>query len=1143
MIAFHAEQVEKAGVRRSLVIWLAALLSGGAAIAYEVCWSRALVVPLGNSADATGMVLAGFMIGIAAGAWGAGAVADRVRSPLRWYALAELLLAGFAVAAPWVIARLDRLPAGPGSAWRLGAAGLLIVVPCLSMGSSMPLLVRSLSAAGGTLRTRIGLTYGWNTAGAAIGSILTGFWGLPALGIRQSSAVAATASLAAAVLALGASSPLPTNAPPVSRAETTRTGVSLDRAIATVAALLSGFAMLASEVLWARVLTFVFGHDTYAFASLLAIVLVGLALGGLAHRVTATRDQRLVIGALLSAFAATLLVSFHMAASLMIQRGRDPFGLDATHALATSVHLELYRELAYTPLLVLVPSVLAGALFPAACSLHGGRSREVGRSVGFIGLVNGLGAAAGALVAAFGLVAVAGIQWALVLLSWLCCAGAAAIVLVAPLPQPSSALRTRVSLVTLVALPTILATIRMPDRLPRRMLLRAAGDRHQTLLYYEEARTGTVSVTFNRINGEKVLMMNAVNEVTTRQVHDESFKLLGHLAPLLHPAPRRGLMICLGAGLSAGAATLHPLERLDVVDLSSAIPRAARQFSRENRGVLDLPAFRLHVDDGRQYLLNSDGGYDVAIVDSTHPKSVDSWILYTKEFYELLRDKLAPGGIAIQWLPLHGLSEREFKIVVRTFLAVFDHMTLWANVGFETYGQVGYAKLVGCRDRALHVDVERLGERLARSEIQQDLQPYGMATAEEVVNLFVAGPERLRAWTEGLPVQTDDLPMVPYTTRYTAGRGMVPSLLLAVRSWPDRLLTNGPTPGSRGAARMRAAWDAQGLVIAGMPGRAAELYPTLARPGVYVAQQATTLGYYEQLAAWYADDVDRQFEAATQIGAMGDAQRAVELFEQALRLRRDDLRVRLNMALALAATGRYERAVAMLSRLRDERPGSAMVLHNLGAVLLSSGQAEAAIPYLRESIAGDPASLGARQSLAEALLLSGQPDAALAEAKRLLTLNSWVAEAWEVHGVAAQAVGDREGAVRSLTRAVELNGYRVGARTRLADALRSAGRLGEAREHCEVAVRVEPRSTAAVMGLARVELDSAHYEQAADLYVRALELDAGLAAAAYGLGRALQGQGRQSDAAQAFCLAVRLNGRFMEARHALAELGSVDCDL
>lgn len=1125
----------------SLVIWLAALLSGGAAIAYEICWSRALAVPLGNSADATGMVLAGFMAGIAVGSWVSGAIADRVRSPLRWYGLAELLLAGFALAAPLLIARLDRLPAGPGSVVRLGAAGLLVVVPCLSMGASMPLLVRALSSAGGTLRTRIGLTYGLNTAGAAVSAILTGFWGIATHGVQQSSALAAMASLAAAVLALGASSRLPAHAPPVPSAETKRTGGSLDRGIAVVAALLGGFAMLASEVLWARLLTFVFGHDTYAFASLLAIVLVGLALGGLAHRLTATRDQRLVTGALLSAFAATLLVSFHAAASLMIQRGRDPFGLDATRALATSVHLELYRELAYTPWLVLVPSVLAGALLPAACALHGRSSSEVGRSVGVVGLVNGLGAAAGALVAAFGLVAVAGIQWALVLLSWLCCAGAAAIALFMPSSTASSAIRTRVSLAALFALPTILATIRMPDGLPRRMLLRAVGDRHQTLLYYEEARTGTVSVTLNRINGEKVLMMNAVNEVTTRQVHDESFKLLGHLAPLLHPAPHRGVMICLGAGLSAGAATLHPLDRLDVVDLSSAIPRAARLFSRENHGVLDLPAFRLHVDDGRQYLLNSDGGYDVAIVDSTHPKSVDSWILYTKEFYELLRDKLAPGGIAVQWLPLHGLSEQEFKIVVRTFLSVFDHTTLWANVGFETYGQVGYAKLVGSRDRELHVDVERLAERLARPEIQQDLKPYGMATVEEVVNLFVAGPERLRPWTEGLPEQTDDLPMVPYTTRYSVGRGMAPSLLLAVRSWPDRLLTRGSAPDPGWEARMRAAWDAQGLVIAGMPGRAAELYPALARPGIYVAQQATTLGYYEQLAAWYAGDADRQFEAATQMGAMGHAPRAVDLFEHALRLRRDDFRVRLNMALALAQTGRHDRAMAMLTRLRDEQPGSAIVLHNLGAVLLSSGHAEEAIPHLRQAIAWDPEALGARQSLAEALLLSGQPDAALAEARRILAANSWVAEAWEVHGLAAQAMGDREGALRSLTKAVELNGYRVGARTRLADALRSAGRLDDARQHDEVAVRIDPRAVAAVMGLARIELDSAHYEQAADLYVRALDIDAGLAAAAYGLGRALQGQGRQNDAVQAFCLAVRLNGRFMEARHALEELGSVDC--
>ena len=184
-------------------------------------------------------------------------------------------------------------------------------------------------------------------------------------------------------------------------------------------------------------------------------------------------------------------------------------------------------------------------------------------------------------------------------------------------------------------------------------------------------------------------------------------------------------MICLGAGLSAGAALRHPLQSLDVVDLSSSMEQAAREFADINNNVLDDPRFHLHIGDGRQFLLRSDERYDVMMVDSTHPKSVDSWILYTLEFYELMRDHLEEDGIAVQWLPLHGLSEREFKIIVRTFMEVFPNTTLWVNVGFETYGQVAYVKLVGTLEPLVIDDALGRHVEARRLEVDHDLRLLG----------------------------------------------------------------------------------------------------------------------------------------------------------------------------------------------------------------------------------------------------------------------------------------------------------------------------------------------------------------------------------------------------------------------------------
>jgi MFS family permease len=341
----------------SWAIWSAATLSGGAGLAYEICWSRALVVPLGNSMDAAALVLAGFMLGIALGAGLGGNWAERVKSPLRLYALLEVLLGLYALVAPLLFETLAAIPAQLGGfhsaaaavVVRFTAAGLLVVLPSLALGATLPLLVRALTRVGATLRLHISIVYGANTAGAAVGACVTGFWGIAAVGLSLCSGAAAAAGFSAAGLALvvsyGAARPPVTKPAVAADPRPQRDRPALAR-MALGAAAVSGFAMLGCELLWARVLTFVYGHDTYAFASLLAIVLGGLAVGGLLQRLLARRDQAELLAVLLGLFALAVLVSFWGAAALVVHSGRDPFGLQASGRLAASVWLEPKNGLA-----------------------------------------------------------------------------------------------------------------------------------------------------------------------------------------------------------------------------------------------------------------------------------------------------------------------------------------------------------------------------------------------------------------------------------------------------------------------------------------------------------------------------------------------------------------------------------------------------------------------------------------------------------------------------------------------------------------------------------------------------------------------------------------------------------------------------
>ncbi len=1132
----------------SLVVLLAAACSGMASLTLEVVWSRALVVPLGNSTDSTTAVLAGFMLGIAAGALLGARLARVANRALGVYASLELLLALFALFVP----RLFRAMAGPTwTVWFVRSGGtplglrwalalLLIAIPCLVMGATLPLL---LAAARGNNKPGgyVGLLYGVNTLGATIAAAVTGFVGIAAWGISGCSKRAALLSSLAAALALLANMTMhrwrdvhKAAEPDWIESNVPRTGAVVDDrapAHAVIVTFVSGFGLLLAEVVWSRLLTFVFGHDTYAFATLLGIVLLGLASGGCVYSLLARRAPLRIAAFSLAGTALALLGSFYLAASLVIRLGRDPFDLADRTIGSGALSIEMLREFAYTPFLVLLPCLMSGVTYPACIALYAGSRGPASNAVGVIGLFNGIGAALGACVAAVGLLSWLGIQGSL---------SAMAIVLALlflSLPRASRPSRLQRSLAALPLAAVLMAVALAPPDLPRRMLLSAVGGRHQSALYYEEARTASVSVIRNSIQGERQLLVNAVNEVTTRLVHDQSFKLLGQLGPLLHPAPKRAVMVCLGAGLAAGSALTHPLERLDVVDLISSVKNGARYFEDENNHVLDDPRFRLHVNDGRQFLLSTSQRFDLAIVDSTHPKSVDSWILYTREFFQLLRDRLNEGGIVVQWLPLHGLSEREFSSIVATFASVFPHMTLWATVGFETYGQVGYAKLVGHRGNGpLLLDVERMRARLTEPAVTRDLERYGMNRLPEILDQFIAGPERILTWTRGAPLLTDDRPFIAYMTELARGRAMTPALLLGMREFPGRYLTHRSELGEALEREIERAFDAQGFVIAGQLERARALYPEGEKIRRYVEQTKSTLPYYQRLAEIYPNDPERLFEAGTQLASLGHATEAEPIFRKALGFAGNSPRLALNEGLLWLAHDQPRQASARFARLQMKHPRWSLLNQDLGAALLAQREPGAAKRALLAALQQDPESIGAREALIDAEMALGNWQAAKAASLALLGDEPHLDGVVSRLAHATEHLGDRGQALQLFAGAAAMNPYNLSA------TLDWSRRLLEvnARAALDVLHRAEcldsdSATIKILLGDAFSRL--ARWQLATDSYERALETDPRAADAALGLGRALMRLGKSDQARDALCLAQSLGAARTVVENSLRSLG------
>ncbi len=1143
------------------LIALAALGSGAASLTLEVVWSKALVVPLGNSSDATALVLAGFMLGIAFGARLGARLAHNALRALYLYAGLELLLGMFALFVPMLMVGVSglavpqALSSVPWAAFalRLLASMCLIVFPCLVMGATLPLLLTTPPSLVQPRRF-VAWLYGANTLGATLAAVVTGFYGIANWGIAGCSRRAAVGSASAALLAILASSVerATTRAAATSNGEDSSQPSSAAIAAmgpnetarpadvppeldtqrhALLVTFVSGFVLLAAEVFWARILTFVFGHDTYAFATLLSVVLLGLALGGLGYTLFTKCNPRRVAGWAMASTACSLLLSFYVASWLMIRLGRDPFALGNRFIGNNALSSEMLREFAFTPILVLLPSLCSGVAYPATIAFFAGTRGSVSQATGAVGLVNGLGATAGASVTTLGLVAWLGIQGSLSTIALVSAATAAWLLF-----ESTAKTKWRGAWAPAILLP-LLGVALVPKDLPRRMLLAVVGPRHQTLLHYEEARTATVSVIENGIVGERQLLVNAVNEVTTRLVHDQSFKLLGQLGPLLHPDPKNAVMICLGAGLAAGSALSHPLERLDVVDLLRSVRHGARLFAEENNHVLEDPRLALHVNDGRQYLLLTNLRYDLAIVDSTHPKSVDSWILYTREFFELLRARLAPGGIVVQWLPLHGLSEREFIAVVATFASVFPQMTLWASVGYETYGQVGYAKLVGQNsEHPLRIDVSRLESRLSLPQVHHDLSRYGMATLPELLDQFVAGPDRIRAWTEGSPRLSDDRPFLAYLTPLAAGRPMTPDRLLAVREPVRPYLGDPDVLDGKLMAEIELAFDAQGLVISGQLEQAAALYPTGEKVRYYIEQTKTSLPYYSALAERYADDAERLFEAGTQLGALGHLDSAQGVFERALRQSPNSLRLALNAGLLALGSSEPQKAAETFSALLRRHPTLSLLHQNLGAALLAQREPGAARRELLSARAQDPESIGTRLTLADAEMALGNWSAARSLLESLLREEPRLESAMVRLTWVSEALGDAPLALKWSERAAYLDPYRE-------DLMLNWGkRLAESQprkafEVLQRAERLHPESCAIKVALGEVALRLEQWQKAVVEFVLALERDPHASDAALGLGHALGRLDRAREALDAFCLAHKLGAARPRVAAELASIG------
>ncbi|MEW6074100.1 MAG: fused MFS/spermidine synthase [Planctomycetota bacterium] len=826
-------------------------VSGAAALVYEILWSRQFVTVFGNSAYAISIVLCAFMAGLGAGSLFFGRRADRTPDPLRMYALLEI---GIAVAALLIPLLLDLLRASTPrlfavlspdvfavSAVRFVFTFLVLFVPCSLIGGTLPVLARFIVEARGVVGQRIGLLYGLNTLGGAFGCFLAGYHLIERYGIARTGHLAIGANLAIALAALAirraqgsprravaaSDAPAPASSAPPDESGT----ASRERnapGILLFVGFLSGFTTLAGEVLWARLLSLVCPTSPYVFTSILGLFLVGLAVGSLIYRAFLARleGRMRLLGIVLQGTAASVVGTL-LAGSVYIAAS----GPDAPRRIAGPAHERLLPwSLLAGLIFVLLPTLIMGIVFPLVCAAYTRSLGRVGRSIGLVYGLNTAGCVVGSLAPVFVLVPTIGIQNGLLALALLNAAVGAWVLARAGPPKPFRVLSSRAIAGALVLLLLAAVAVFSPRDLARRLFLAAApgiGPQNE-IVHFGEGRTGTAVVVRDKIDGLYDLYVNSFGEVATTYNGQGVFRLMGHLGPLLHPDPREVLVICFGGGIAPGAVQLHStVQALDVVDIEGSVIEAARALARWNNRVHESPKLTTHVEDGRNFLLTCGRRYPVIVCDSTHPRAADSWVLYTREYYDLVAAVLEENGLFVQWLPYHGLSQTEYKIILRTLLGVFPQTSLWMVFGPNERGAAtGYTLLVSAR-ADFAIDMEILARRLAEPPIRADLARFRMHTPLKLLRHFVCGPETLLAWTEGVPTNTDDLPFTQYQTDHSEGPTCNHAMFgpLLESPWPYLRNPDPAEEGGRLAERLETCLAARRQAMYGYWDEARKLLP------------------------------------------------------------------------------------------------------------------------------------------------------------------------------------------------------------------------------------------------------------------------------------------------------------------------------
>lgn len=1039
-----------AGRRRSMrgIVLLFFFLSGVSGLIYEIVWSRMLTLVFGGTVFAVTTVLTVFMAGMALGSFYFGRYIDRRGNPLVIYACLQIGIGVFALILPFILNIVEVIYIAihrnlNTSFYTLSLVKFLLcfivlIIPTTLMGGTLPVISKFFANRIERLGWSIGILYAINTFGAVLGCFMAGFVLMRGIGISGTIYLAFAINI---FVALGTMflfrivKDTDVGIAPRSDAAT-RIEISVLPEWAGRVALwivaISGFCALAYEVLWSRVLTLFLGSTTYAFTTMLTAFLCGIALGSflLARFIDARRDPLTILG--------IIQICIALSAILLI----PVFG--KLHSIGTSFTNPgwwtfIRGRFALAFLVMLLPTMLMGATFPLVNRICARSLKEIGKSVGNVYSVNTLGSILGSFFAGFILIPLIGVQRTIVIIAFLnLMAGAIAIVANVLHSESRERLIRRISLLMAAVIIVGIAIIFIDLGKPLTHLTAIfKGQTGMKMLFYEEGIDASVTVAED-FEGVRRAFVDANQAAEDSRWDLPSHSVIGHLPILFHPDPKNALVIGFGMGVTSWSISRHGVQ-VDAIEISPGMKKANKYFTKINNDVLDDPLVNLTIDDGRNFALTTAQKYDMISTGIIHPLvSTNSAGFYTEDFYNICKNILTEDGIMCQWVPLHRLPEEHYKMIVRTFKAVFPHTSVWFKYTPD------FSILIGTPER-LRIDFQDFRKRMSIPAVKKDLALVNMEDPLALLDSFMMDEDTVDQYAGAGTLHTDNHPRMEFFGTQM-GNTTHPNILgmNKLRKSVYPLLTNiGETEEDVSNIQnlLQRNFRATQYTISGQLFYINGDFENSLRQ----YSMATSINPRDDNAKWLAGYVKRVV-----------ANEAIEEYKQIVQVEPNQPTAHAGLGIAYKDAGRIDEAIAELKTALELDPGLVVALIYLGDIYQGRKMLDEATTQFRKLLEIQPNSVAGHGKLGEVYMEAGNFALAESEFKQALEIDPFMG-LWNYRLAALYLQqGDRlDDAMASAREAVKINSEEPDFATTLAKIYYEKEMYSEAEKEIKRAINIE----------------------------------------------------------------------------------------